>query len=305
MVAGRSLADFALFEVAILDADLQPAGAVHGVARVDREVEDRIFKLERIDPHRPDVVGQLGFHYHALAQCAVDQLGHAGDQIARIDRLGQQGLGACEAQQAAGKSGGAVGALHRIVDMATDLVGLLLEPALGEIEAAHHHREHVVEIMRDAAGELAHRLHLLHLAELRFGRGALDHLAVQAIIGIAERAGAFGDGMFEPRGAVVGGLGLFTRATLGYDRVPGEPGEDACRRHQQHARHRQQLGEVVGLVGRRVGLIVAVLQHRALMLGDRAQRAVDVGDELGMASVVEQQQRGPALAVIGAGGGEP
>ncbi|MGO7580484.1 hybrid sensor histidine kinase/response regulator, partial [Rhizobium ruizarguesonis] len=38
---------------------------------------------------------------------------------------------------------------------------------LGEIEVADDDRQHVVEIMGDAAGQLADRLHLLQLTDLR------------------------------------------------------------------------------------------------------------------------------------------
>ena len=51
--------------------------------------------------------------------------------------------------------------------------------APGEIEAADDDREHVVEIVGDAAGQLADRLHLLDLAQLRLGGGALGGLGLQ------------------------------------------------------------------------------------------------------------------------------
>ena len=62
--------------------------------------------------------------------------------------------------------------------------------ALGEVHRADDDRQHVVEVVGDAAGQLADRLHLLHLADLRFGRLArldlvaeLDVLAHQLFLG--------------------------------------------------------------------------------------------------------------------------
>ena len=104
------------------------------------------------------------------------------------DRLGQQRLGAGEGEQAAGQRGGAGRALHRIVEVELDLAARAVQLAPGEIEAADDDREHVVEIVGDAAGELADRLHLLDLAELRLGGGALGRLGLEPLVGVAELA---------------------------------------------------------------------------------------------------------------------
>ena len=51
-----------------------------------------------------------------------------------------------------------------------------------EIQAADDDRQHVVEIVRDAAGQLADSLHLLHLAQLLLGLGALLDLLDDALL---------------------------------------------------------------------------------------------------------------------------
>ena len=48
---------------------------------------------------------------------------------------------------------------------------------------AHDHAEHVVEVMGDAAGELAERLHFLGLPELVFGGFAPYRLLRKLLIG--------------------------------------------------------------------------------------------------------------------------
>ncbi len=53
--------------------------------------------------------------------------------------------------------------------------------ALREIEPADDDGEHIVEVVSDAAGELADGLHLLSLAQLVFGAGALGHFIGDAL----------------------------------------------------------------------------------------------------------------------------
>ena len=132
----------------------------------------------------PGLVGEAGVDGDPLADRAVDQLEHVLDQLGRRDRLGQQRLGAGEGEQAAGQRGGAGGALHRIVEVELDLAARAVQLAPGEIEAADDDREHIVEIVGDAAGELADRLHLLDLAELRLGGGALGRLRLEPLVGV-------------------------------------------------------------------------------------------------------------------------
>jgi hypothetical protein len=58
-------------------------------------------------------------------------------------------------------------------------VAFALEPAGEQVEAADDRRQHVVEVMGNAAGELANGLHLLRLGERRLGRGTARHLVAQ------------------------------------------------------------------------------------------------------------------------------
>ncbi len=55
--------------------------------------------------------------------------------------------------------------LHRFASQSQMVAGFpsaaLLHPALRHLPVCRRCLEHVVEVMRDAAGELAHRLHLL------------------------------------------------------------------------------------------------------------------------------------------------
>src|SRR5579872_6829148 len=94
----------------------------------------------------------------------MDEIVHAENDLVEIDGLRAQLLAARESEKllrqflgpARGQGGG--------VDEAQQ-AGLLLKPPLEEFEIAGDHGQHIVEIMRDAAGELAHRFHLLRLAK--------------------------------------------------------------------------------------------------------------------------------------------
>ena len=57
-----------------------------------------------------------------------------------------------------------------------------------ELEAAHHGHQQVVEIVRDAAGELADRFHLLGLEELLAGTLELDPTGLEGLFGAAALA---------------------------------------------------------------------------------------------------------------------
>jgi hypothetical protein len=74
------------------------AFALHRVAGVDGEVDDRILKLVRIDVGRPRIRGHVEVHHDPLAERAVEQVRHAADQLGRVDPLGQQRLRPSERQ---------------------------------------------------------------------------------------------------------------------------------------------------------------------------------------------------------------
>jgi hypothetical protein len=110
--------------------------------------------------------------------------------------LGRERLPARKGEQPLGQRRGPGCAVHRVVDHLGDARRIVGAP-LGHVEAADHDRQHVVEIVRDAAGQLPHRLHLLHLADLFLGSLAALHLVPQAGIGGDDLRGAFLDPRFQ------------------------------------------------------------------------------------------------------------
>src|SRR3546814_2168270 len=98
--------------------------------------------------------------------CSSDLRGH----------FGAGGFRSGEGQQPPRQVGGAVGAVERVGEVALRLFGRIGKPALRQLEPADDDRQHIVEIMRDAAGQLADGFHLLRLAQLRLRLLAVDHL---------------------------------------------------------------------------------------------------------------------------------
>ena len=70
------------------------------------------FELVRVDEGAPQAAGQHGLDRDLLAERAAQQLRHAGDQAADIDRLGIERLAARKGEQALGERGRALRAAH-------------------------------------------------------------------------------------------------------------------------------------------------------------------------------------------------
>ncbi len=105
----------------------------------------------------------------------MEELLHVVETFVDVERLGLVTLTA-ERHEVVGERGGAVGgALHRVDASPRRLEHL--EVVLQQLDLAAHHREHVVEVVRDPAREACHRFHLLGLQQLLAEVGALGHVA--------------------------------------------------------------------------------------------------------------------------------
>ena len=156
----------------VVHAEREHAALGHRVAGVDAEVEDGHLELVGIGDRRPQATVDLDAHLHPRAAGTVDQLGHSGDQRTHVHVHRLQGLAAREREQAVHQHGGAVRRPPRDGDHARAAV-LARGRVAGEIQCGHDRREEVVEVVGDAAGQLAHRLELLRLAQRGLGIAAL------------------------------------------------------------------------------------------------------------------------------------
>ena len=102
-----------------------------------------------------------------LAERAVQQIRHAEDQPVGIDRARIERLQPRKRQQPLGQLRRPLGADQRVVERA---FGARLDhAAFGDADIADDDGQQVVEVVRDAAGQLADRLHLLRLPQRLLG----------------------------------------------------------------------------------------------------------------------------------------
>ena len=168
--------DFAIFRL-----DRERAPFRHRVASIDGQIYQRVFELACIHKGRPRLPGKHHLDPDSLAKCAAEQIGHPCDQRIHVGDLRRQRLASREGQQAVGQQGGARGAAYRRRDMALQLVAGR-ETVLEVFQVAQDDCQQVVEIVRDAAGELTDRLHLLRLAQRLFDLRPAGHFLADALL---------------------------------------------------------------------------------------------------------------------------
>ena len=156
--------------------DHELAAARHRVARVDGEIEDHVFDLRGIDQRRPQAVAERKLDRDILAERALQDRGGARDDLVEVDVARLQRLLAREGEHALGELRAARG---RFVDRLHDRRELRILPDRIRQQLGHadDDGQQIVEIVRDAAGHLPDRFHLLRLAQLPFQHQALGHVA--------------------------------------------------------------------------------------------------------------------------------
>ena len=177
------------------------------------------------------------------------------------------------------------------------------ELAPGEIEAADDDREHVVEIVRDAAGELADRLHLLDLAELRLGGGALGRLGFEAGIGVGELRGARPHRLFEVERAQRLRLGIAPRLHAFDERAVGEDGEAHRAEADQDRQPAEPFGIGVGAGDEALRLLHPPGEVGAFGPGDLLELGAQGWEGARLTRGVEDVEAARALAPLGGGRG--
>ena len=176
----------ALVEPAVGGLDRDPAALRHRVACVDAEVQDRVFELVGIDHRGPYARRADHLQRDAGADGALDEIAEIGDQPVDVGRLGIERLAARKGEQPVGQRCRAPRRAERRGGVAIEVADTPLRDAhLHHLDRARDAGEHVVEIVRQAAGELADRLHLLRLPQMRFG----DHQRVRALLDLLFEAG--------------------------------------------------------------------------------------------------------------------
>ena len=219
---------FDALEPRIGGGDGELAAIGHGVTCVDGEIEQRAFQLIGIAQRAPQILRRDDRKIDGLADGPAQQILQRPHQLIGIDDLRNQRLPPGKRQQAMRERRGAVGRSHRRVDVARDIVGAsLIETGLQQIQRSDDTRQEIVEVVRDAAGQLPDRFHLLELKQRLlgglqpFGRGLVggdvagDRINVIAVRHAGPRQPAVRSvlvpkAVFEPDG----GFGLAELADL-------------------------------------------------------------------------------------------
>ena len=155
--------------VALLQGDVarrqrNDAAARHRVTRVDGHVDQRELELGDVDLDRPDIRRDVALELHVAAQRADQHLVHGLDAFLEVGDHRVERLASRERQQLARQALAAIGGRVDRVDRLQMLrIG---EPAAQKLRMAADDHQEIVEVVRDAAGQLAERLHLLRLREL-------------------------------------------------------------------------------------------------------------------------------------------
>ena len=140
--------------------------ALHRVARIDRQIEERILDLGRIDERIPQAARDHRFRFRCLHQAR----GAAYRRSPRIRRPRLTTFGARGCRRPKARS------CEASFDPARDRWQCSLQPLFGpqipatslrqKLQIAADDLQDVVEIVRHAAGEFSHSLHFLRLAEV-------------------------------------------------------------------------------------------------------------------------------------------
>ena len=142
--------------------------------------------------------------------------------------------------------------------MRHDLAARAVEAAQRKVDAADDDRQHVVEIVGDAAGQLADRLHLLDLAELRLGGLALLRLGLQRLVRLPQFLRAVAHRLLERFGALGLAFGLAPGGGILAQRLDGDDAEEDGADADEDAEPAQIIGEAVGLGGEELALLDAL-----------------------------------------------
>ena len=218
---------------------------------VDHQVHHRVLQLRPVGADQRDRAAIVGLQPDVLAQQAAQQDLEIHQGVGEVDGLAFGRRLAREGEELADQGRRPD---HGVLDLAQVVVGRIAQRmAQQEFVGAQSDRaQQVVEIVGDAAGELADRLHLVALGELE-----LHRLLVGDVEGVGRPAGAgrrqievgdalrrSGEGNLD-RAAGIGGVSGF-----GFDaRRRKEEVAEADPRSDRAAGHRLELG--VGLQQRR------------------------------------------------------
>ena len=150
-------------DVAGLDGEL--AAARHGVAGVDRQIDEHLVDLAGVGLDAREVRPRHDGQFDVLVEQLAEHQLRVADLRIEVEHLGHADVAAAEGEQLRGEADGAVGSLVDLLGGAEQRVARpqARRQQLGE---ALDDRQQVVEVVGDAAGQPADGFHLLGVAQL-------------------------------------------------------------------------------------------------------------------------------------------
>ena len=153
--------------------------AVHG------EIEQNRLELGGVRLDGPHAAAADDFKRDVLAERLPQELGETAQQPVDVEGSGIERLLPGESQQPLGEGCGALRAAHRVLKATAELDLPTVRPrfhlALRALEVTDDDREKIVEIVRDAAGEMADRFHLHGLPQRFLGSHTTVDLFIQML----------------------------------------------------------------------------------------------------------------------------
>ena len=145
-------------------ATRRPAAFGHRVARVGREVHQDLLDLPRVGAHERQRGVGLDVQTDVGADQTREQAAQPADHLVEIERARLHHLLAAEGEELARQRRRAFGGPADLLDVGPAGVAAL-ELVEQQVGVAEDRRQHVVEVVGDAAGQPADRFHLLGLPE--------------------------------------------------------------------------------------------------------------------------------------------
>ena len=138
---------------------------MHRIAGIDGKVDDHLFKLLRICADSAQIAVMVNLELDLLAQQPLQQLRNFRHDIRQLQDFRAKRLLARKGQQLTRERCGAIGIGADLLDIVIIAVTRRMAQQ-HQVAIADDGSQHIVEIMRHAAGKLPHRLHLGRLRHL-------------------------------------------------------------------------------------------------------------------------------------------
>ena len=183
--------------------DGEHATVGHRVTGVRGEIEDDLLDETVVGPDRYHVPGQPPGQLDVLADQPLEHGLHVRHGLVEVEPARMQDLLVGEGQQLVGQVGGAPAGVADVLDLGPPRIAGGEHPQQ-RLAVAVDDGEQVVEVVRDATGEPADRLHLLRVPQLCLQAGltllgplTFGHLLGEDPVGGSQFGGTLGHPVFE------------------------------------------------------------------------------------------------------------